>query len=81
MISMPFAPSKCCFRVIRHLRKLDGKGKAWPSGPRMSLGWLRFSASCQGGPASRLSQNASDTKEQSAIHAQSAISIAYVASV
>ena len=27
-----------CFRAVRHRRKLDGKGKARPSGPRMWLG-------------------------------------------
>ena len=26
---------QCCFRVIRHQRRLDGKGKARLSGPRM----------------------------------------------
>jgi hypothetical protein len=32
----------CCFRVLRDLRKLDGKGKATPSGARKWLIGLEF---------------------------------------
>jgi hypothetical protein len=77
--SMRVAPS---IMVLGDLegRRRDGKGKAWPSRPRIWLGQLRISASRNIEAASRFRRNTNDINDSSAIRTPPANSLDRVAS-